>query len=130
MKAHEGGYVRSTKNRLPLRLVHYEAFTSEIDAKRREKYLKGGNGKRELEIMLKEYFNKKPWKKVQVEDDQIIEEIEQNMLLLKICRERAEELVCDRGWNKESDDFDIQVEEEAKRQWDEEKEREMGKRLF
>ena len=60
---HRKGFVRATKNRRPLKLIHYEAFIKETDAKRRETYLKGGNGKKELEILLKNYFEKHPWEK-------------------------------------------------------------------
>ena len=55
-KAHINGYVRATKNRRPLILIYYEAYFKELDARRREKYLKGGNGKNELKIQLKEVF--------------------------------------------------------------------------
>lgn len=60
---HQEGFVRATKGRRPLTLVHYEAFVEEADAKRRELYLKGGNGKKELEIILKSYFEIKSWVK-------------------------------------------------------------------
>jgi putative endonuclease len=63
LKAHQGGFVRSTRSRLPLRLIHAEAFLHAEDAKRREKYLKGGNGKLEIAVMLKKYFEKHPWKR-------------------------------------------------------------------
>ena len=56
-KAHTNGYVRATKNRRPLKLIYYEAYLKELDAKRREKYLKGGNGRAELKIQLKEVLN-------------------------------------------------------------------------
>ncbi len=39
---HEKGKVRSTKDRLPVRLVYYEASLSQADAFQREKYLKSG----------------------------------------------------------------------------------------
>jgi len=61
LKAHEGGFVFATKDRRPLHLIHYEAFLEEKDAKKREIYLKGGNGKKEIEVMLSEYFIKHPW---------------------------------------------------------------------
>jgi putative endonuclease len=51
-KKHEKGYVKATKSRRPLELVYYEAYTDMGDAKRREKYLKGGKGKKELKIQL------------------------------------------------------------------------------
>ncbi|OGY31680.1 MAG: hypothetical protein A3C02_00265 [Candidatus Andersenbacteria bacterium RIFCSPHIGHO2_02_FULL_45_11] len=63
IKAHEGGYVRSTKNRRPFILIHYEAFLYSEDARRREKYLKGGNGKQDIEAMLKTHFEKNKWNK-------------------------------------------------------------------
>ena len=63
LKAHRGGFVRSTQKRLPVRLIYCETFLCEQDAKRREKYLKGGNGKKELQVMLRTYFENHPWKK-------------------------------------------------------------------
>jgi len=45
---HDRGRVASTKDRLPVRLVYYEASLSQADAFRREKYLKSGPGKRYL----------------------------------------------------------------------------------
>lgn len=59
---HQNGFVRSTQNRLPLKLIHYESFLNKLDAKQREQYLKGGNGKKELKIMLGNYFDHTPWK--------------------------------------------------------------------
>ena len=53
---HESGRVHSTKNRLPVRLVYYEASLSQGDAFQREKYLKSGPGKRYLRNRLKEYL--------------------------------------------------------------------------
>src|ERR1051326_7050529 len=66
IEKHNSGFVFSTKHRRPVTLIHYEAFLYEKDAKRRETYLKGGNGKKEIEIMLTSYFEKKPWKKREV----------------------------------------------------------------
>lgn len=57
-KKHADGYVKATKYRRPLDLVYYEAYKEELDAKRREKYLKGGKGKAELKIQLGEVFKK------------------------------------------------------------------------
>ena len=42
-KQHISGQVKSTSNRLPLKLVYYEACLNQQDATRREKYLKSGN---------------------------------------------------------------------------------------
>ena len=63
IKAHEGGFVRATKHRRPFTLIHYEAFLTSEDARRREKFLKGGNGKKDLEAMLQTYFEKNKWEK-------------------------------------------------------------------
>ncbi|MFA6350548.1 MAG: GIY-YIG nuclease family protein [Candidatus Omnitrophota bacterium] len=40
IKEHDAGLVFSTKSRLPLELVYYEAYKSESDARYREKNLK------------------------------------------------------------------------------------------
>lgn len=53
IEKHNNGYVKSTKHRRPLRLIYYEAYFKESDAKKREKYLKGGNGRNDLKIQLK-----------------------------------------------------------------------------
>jgi len=63
IEKHNNGFVFSTKHRRPLRLIHYEAFLEEKDAKQREVYLKGGNGKKEIATMLVTYFEKNPWNK-------------------------------------------------------------------
>ncbi len=51
---HNSGYVQATKNRLPFKLIYYEAYSHISDAKRREKYLKGGAGHNELKIQLQD----------------------------------------------------------------------------
>jgi putative endonuclease len=45
---HLKGKVTATKNRLPLELIHYEAFKNNYDARTREKFLKSGFGRNEL----------------------------------------------------------------------------------
>ena len=45
LKSHHKGNVSSTKYRRPLHLIYFEGCRSEVDAKRREKYLKTKNGK-------------------------------------------------------------------------------------
>ena len=57
-KKHTSGFVKSTKNRRPLRLIYYESYISQSDAKRREVFLKGGKGHNELRIQLKETFRR------------------------------------------------------------------------
>jgi putative endonuclease len=58
MMKHTTGFVRSTKNRRPLILAYYEAYSLKIDALRREKYLKSGGGRKELAKQLNSYFEK------------------------------------------------------------------------
>jgi len=53
-KAHTNGFVKATKYRRPLKLIYYEAYSKESDARRREKYLKGGNGREVLKVQLEE----------------------------------------------------------------------------
>jgi len=48
LKDHRHGISESTKKRLPFRLIFYEAFILERDAKRREKYFKTTKGKRAM----------------------------------------------------------------------------------
>lgn len=58
LSRHARGEVRSTFNRRPLKLIHYEYFINEKDAKAREVFLKSGFGrenmKRALQRTLKE----------------------------------------------------------------------------
>jgi len=54
---HKNAEVFSTKNKLPVEFIFYEAFLNQADAKRREMYLKTTSGKRALKIMLKEYYS-------------------------------------------------------------------------
>ena len=51
---HKYGKVKSTKYRKELKLIFYEAFLSEKDAKRREKYFKTTKGKKSLKLILRE----------------------------------------------------------------------------
>lgn len=46
----------------PFELIHYEAYRNKKDAKRREKYLKGGNGRKDLKIQLGDCFRKIKYK--------------------------------------------------------------------
>lgn len=49
----------STKIYTPFELIHYEAYRSEQDAKRREEYFKTTKGKTTLRYMLKEFYKNK-----------------------------------------------------------------------
>lgn len=54
---HANGQVDSTRNRLPVKLIHYEYFINENDARARESYLKSGYGRQQLKQFLKNTFN-------------------------------------------------------------------------
>lgn len=56
LEEHNRGLNLSTKHDKPWRLIHYEAYKNNKDAKRREKYLKTNQGSRLLKRALKEYF--------------------------------------------------------------------------
>lgn len=54
IEQHLRGEVKSTLNRKPLKLIYYEVYLSEIDARKREKYLKsGGKAKTDLKLQIK-----------------------------------------------------------------------------
>jgi len=55
-ESHSKGKVFSTKNRGPFSLIYYEACIDEHDARKREKYLKSGMGKRYLKNRLKRFL--------------------------------------------------------------------------
>ena len=59
---HNCGGNKTTRKFLPVKLIHYEAYLDENDAKRREEYLKTSKGKSTLRMMLKEYLNKLNYK--------------------------------------------------------------------
>ena len=52
------GEVESTKLRLPLQLIYYEAYLDKQDAKGREKFLKGGSGHKFLKKQLRHLWQK------------------------------------------------------------------------
>ena len=58
IEKHNKGYVLATKNRRPIKLIHYEAYLAQRDAKRREIFLKGGKGQGELKVQLENCFQK------------------------------------------------------------------------
>ena len=62
IEKHKRGYVLATKHRRPLKLVYYEAYLTQRDAKRREVFLKGGKGHDELKIQLQDCFRKIKYK--------------------------------------------------------------------
>lgn len=62
LSEHATGRVRSTKNRRPLKLVHYEYFISKADAKAREVFLKSGFGRNQLKKALARTLTKLQYK--------------------------------------------------------------------
>ena len=61
LSSHARGEVKSTAGRRPLRLIHYEYFVNEKDAKAREVFLKSGFGRTNLKQALKrtlDHFNR------------------------------------------------------------------------
>jgi len=55
LEEHRKGLSFSTKFRLPIILIYYEACLNEKDAKRREHYLKSTQGRKFLGLRLQEY---------------------------------------------------------------------------
>jgi putative endonuclease len=53
---HNKGLVESTRERIPLKLIYYEACQDKKDAIKRERYLKTYNGKMFLRRRLKSYL--------------------------------------------------------------------------
>ena len=49
---HFAGKVKSTKSKTPLRLVYYEAYLSEEDARKREYHLKTGQQREQMKERL------------------------------------------------------------------------------
>ncbi len=57
VREHAAGRVRSTTSRTPLVLIYYEACVALDDARRRERFLKTGKGKRYLNNRLTAYLS-------------------------------------------------------------------------
>ena len=53
---HSKGQSTATKYRLPVKLIYYEAFLNNADARAREEYLKSGYGRAQLKNILKNFF--------------------------------------------------------------------------
>ena len=54
LRQHKNGTVKSTKNRRPVKLIHYEIYSKESDARRREKFLKTTEGKHHLKKQIRD----------------------------------------------------------------------------
>ena len=53
LKEHNSGKNQATRPFRPYVLIFYEAFLSKIDAQDRERYLKGGYGRKTIKVMIK-----------------------------------------------------------------------------
>jgi putative endonuclease len=49
---HNNGITKSTKNRGPWKLIYQENFPTKVDAMKRERFLKSGQGREELKQLL------------------------------------------------------------------------------
>lgn len=56
IEMHNEGKVKSTKGRIPFKLICYEAFLNKHDAFIREKWLKSGWGFNQIRKILKNYL--------------------------------------------------------------------------
>lgn len=56
LEEHKNGKVNSTRNRLPVRLIYWKGCLSQLDATKREKYLKTAWGKRYIKNRLENYL--------------------------------------------------------------------------
>jgi len=56
LEEHLKGKVNSTAQRIPLKLIYYEACLNKYDALKREKYFKSGFGRRFLKNRLEEFL--------------------------------------------------------------------------
>ncbi|TSC89521.1 MAG: putative endonuclease [Parcubacteria group bacterium Gr01-1014_3] len=54
LQQHARGEVKSTKDRRPLKLIHYEYFIDKNDAEVKEKFLKSGFGRKQLKLGIQE----------------------------------------------------------------------------
>ena len=66
VKEHKNGKSPATKFRAPLVLIYYEAYIYWSDAKRREKYLKGGGGKSQLKIQIQDILKQLRYKSLKI----------------------------------------------------------------
>lgn len=57
MAEHQQGKCAFTSDRLPVELIHYEAYSLESDARRREKFLKTTEGKELLRRQIRDLLN-------------------------------------------------------------------------
>lgn len=63
LREHKTGAAFATSYRRPWKLIYYEAYTEEPDAKGREKFLKSGSGRKFLLKQLLHHAQKHPFRK-------------------------------------------------------------------
>lgn len=51
---HNNGKTRSTRNRIPFKVIYVKEFAKRLDARKHEKYLKSGFGRKFLTAKFKE----------------------------------------------------------------------------
>jgi putative endonuclease len=61
LKEHQTGAATATAHRGPWRLIYYEDYVEEADARGREAFLKSGAGRRFLRKQLRRHFDRHPW---------------------------------------------------------------------
>lgn len=54
---HKSGKVTSTKSKLPVMLLYYEASNNQLDAMKRERYLKSGPGRKYIKYRVRYDLN-------------------------------------------------------------------------
>lgn len=126
MQAHNSGCVASTRLRRPLKIIFIETFAHKHDALRRERYFKTNEGKKMLKRILRETLSPARTAVAHMNDEiKLAKEVEAYQLQWKLAREQAKELVRDRGWSEADEDFEMHIEEEAKKLWNDRFNREM-----
>ena len=63
---HKNGESFATSYRGPWRLIYYEAYVAEADARGREEFLKSGSGRKHLQKQCRHYFAANPARTVRV----------------------------------------------------------------
>ena len=58
IKDHKRGKVKSTRNKRPLKLIHYEVYFLKSDVLRREKFFKTTKGRRLLRQQIRDILKK------------------------------------------------------------------------
>lgn len=56
VEIHNNGLNVSTRHRRPLKLIYYEAYLDESDARKRERFLKSGRGRELVQKQLENYL--------------------------------------------------------------------------